>query len=392
MRKRQLTIAHLHWGFPPIIGGVETHLTIICPQMVKKGHKVGILTGAAEGSPDRDNYQGVLIWRSPLMDLNWLYKRGLKGLEEEIRNLYRDFFYALSPDIIHAHNMHYFSEVHIRILEELARKKGIPLVLTAHNTWDDLLFLELAHRVNWSHIIAVSHYIKKELMGVGIDDRKITVIHHGIDEEKFRPDIDVKGILEAYPQLKGKEVIFHPARIGLGKGCDISVKALNLVCQKHPRAVLVLAGSKNIIDWGATQQKDIAYIVQLIKHFGLEKNVLIDVYSLEKMKELYALSRVCIYPSSVGEPFGLVMLEAMATANPIVVTNAGGMPEIIKDGINGFVIPVRDFEALASRIVQLLEDDRLRERLGYTGRQIVESQYTREKVTAETLSVYRKLL
>ena len=170
------------------------------------------------------------------------------------------------------------------------------------------------------------------------------------------------------------------------------MKALNLVCQKHPQAILVLAGSKNIIDWGATQQKDIAYIVQLIKHFGLEKNVLIDVYSLEKMKELYALSRVCIYPSTVGEPFGLVMLEAMATANPIVVTNAGGMPEIIKDGINGFVIPVRDFEALASRIVQLLEDDRLRERLGYTGRQIVESQYTKEKVTAETLGVYRKLL
>ena len=154
----------------------------------------------------------------------------------------------------------------------------------------------------------------------------------------------------------------------------------------------MLAGSKNIIDWGATQQKDIAYIVNLIKHFGLEENVLIDVYSIEKMKELYALAEVCIYPSSVGEPFGLVMLESMATANPIIVTNAGGMPEIIKDGINGFVIPVRDFEVLASRITQLLEDKRLSQRLGYTGRQMVEAQYTKKEVTRQTLNVYRKAI
>ncbi|MBP7087793.1 MAG: glycosyltransferase, partial [Candidatus Omnitrophica bacterium] len=97
-------------------------------------------------------------------------------------------------------------------------------------------------------------------------------------------------------------------------------------------------------------------------------------------------------PSTAPEPFGLTMLEAMAMANPMVVTNMGGMPEVIKDGINGFIVPVRDFEALAAKICQLLEDKKLNQRFGYTGRQIIESQYTKEKVTQQTLLVYEKAL
>ena len=390
--KKKLNIAHLHWGFPPIIGGVETHLTVILPEMVKEGHRVGLLTGTAEGVETRYKYEGVDIFRTPLMDLNWLYKRGLKGMNDELDRVFSSFVEDIKPDIIHAHNMHYFSEPHARAIERIAQGKGVPLILTAHNVWDDLTFLELTHNVNWAHIIAVSHFIKKEIMGIGVDDTKITVIHHGVDQDKFNPDVTPEHILSKYPQLKGKRVVFHPARIGLGKGCDTSIKAINLVREKHPDVMLVLAGSKNIIDWGDSQQKDIAYLVNLIKHFNLQDNIMIDYYSLDEVKELYALSLVCLYPSTVSEPFGLTMLEAQACARPMIVTNAGGMPEIIKDGINGFVIPVRDYEALAAKIDHLLEDNKLRKRLGYTGRQIVENYYTKERVTKETLSLYFKVI
>ena len=392
MAKDKLNIANLHWGFPPIIGGVETHLTIILPEMVKMGHKVGLLTGAVEGVKGKYKYQGVDIFRTPLMDLNWLYKRGLKGLEDEIQEVFTKFLDDTEADVIHAHNMHYFSEVHARALERSAKRRNIPLILTAHNVWDEMLFLELTHRIEWSHIIAVSHFIKREIIGIGVDDTMITVVHHGVDQDKFNPDIDPGDILEKYPQLKGKKVIFHPARIGLAKGCDTSIKAMSIVKDKYPDVMLVLAGSRNIIDWGETQQKDIAYMVNLIKHFQLEDNVLIDMYTLEEVKELYAVSSVCLYPSTGSEPFGLTMLEAMAMSKPMVVTDAGGMPEVVKDGINGFVVPVKNFELLGAKINTLLEDNRLRHRLGYTGRQMVESQYTKERVTKDTLSVYKKAI
>ena len=389
---KKMNIAHLHWGFPPIIGGVETHLTIILPEMVKMGHKVSLLTGAVEGVKGKYKYKGVDVFRTPLMDLNWLFKRGLKGLDEEIEQVFSSFFDQVNPDIIHVHNMNYFSEVHATALESFAKKKGAPLILTAHNSWDDLLCLDLTHKVDWSHIVAVSHFIKKEIIGIGIDDRKITVIHHGIDQDRFSPGVDTSQILEKYPQLKGGKIVFHPARIGLAKGCDTGIKVMSIVKEKYPDIMLVLAGSKNIIDWGGTQQKDIAYLVSLVKHFGMEDNILIDMYSLEEVKELYEVSDLCIYPSTAPEPFGLTMLEAMGMAKAMVVTNMGGMPEVIKDGINGFVIHMKDFEALAAKICQLLEDNKLRRRFGYTGRQMVESQYTKERVTKDTVNIYSKLL
>jgi glycosyltransferase involved in cell wall biosynthesis len=107
---------------------------------------------------------------------------------------------------------------------------------------------------------------------------------------------------------------------------------------------------------------------------------------------MYAASDVCIYPSSVSEPFGLTMLEAMASAKPMVVTRAGGMPEIISDGVNGFVVPIRDFEELASRVTLLLEEKSIKERLGNTGRKMVEARFTKKHVSDLLLSLYKKFI
>jgi len=390
--KKSISIAQLHWGFPPIIGGVETHLTIIMPEMARRGHKVSLLTGAVEGSKPKDVYKGVDIYRTPIMDLNWLAKRGVSGIEEEVDRIFGNFFNKVKPDIIHVHNMNYFSKPHAYALEKYASKYSIPLILTAHNVWDDLMFLDLTRDIKWSHIIAVSHFIKRELMGVGVDDRKITVVHHGIDTKIYRPNIKTDIILRKYPQLKGKRVIFHPARMGLSKGCDVSIKALSIIRERFSDIMLILAGTKNIIDWEGTHQKDIAYMVNLVKIFDLKKNVLIDAFSLDEIAKLYGIAEVCMYPSTSGEPFGLTMLESLSSGKPIIVTDSGGMPEIIQDGITGYVIPIKDFEVLASRIIQLLSDARLRNRLGYTGRQIVEKSFSKETVTKATFHIYRNAL
>lgn len=391
-KKKNLKIAQFHWGFPPIIGGVETHLTILLPEMVKMGHKVDLLTGAAEGAKAVDKYKGVDIYRVPIMDLNWLARRGLNGLLAEIEEVFRSFLKRTRPDIIHCHNMHYFSKPHTRVLERLSKEFGVPLVLTAHNVWDDNLFLDLTRNIRWDQIIAVSHFIKRELIGIGVPHKKITAIHHGIDEDAYNPKIQYKSIFEKYPKLKNKKIVFHPARMGLAKGCDVSIKALRRIRERIPNIMLILAGTKNIIDWSQSQQKDIAYMVDLVDFFKMRKNVLIDSFNLEDMPKLYAASDVCVYPSSSPEPFGLTMLEALSSAKPMVVTETGGMPEIVKDGINGFVVPIKDFEALASRVIQLIQNKELRERLGYTGRQMVEQNYTKEIVTKNTLDVYSKLL
>ena len=390
-KQKKLKIAHVHWAFPPIIGGVETHLVMLLPELVGRGHKVSLLTGSAEGSKAREAFKGVSITRAPIMNLNWLTKRGLVGIENEVRRVIRNFLNREKPDLVHAHNMNYFSKAHVKTLEEEAKKRKIPLVLTAHNSWDDMLFLNLTRNVRWDHIIAVSFYIKKELMGIGCDGRKITTIHHGIDTMRFRPNRkkEYKGRLTV---LKNRKVIFHPARMGLGKGCDISVKAMRSVINKFPDAMLVLAGTKNIVDWKTTQQKDIAYIVDLINDLGLNDNVFIEMFTLDEMVRLYAIADVCLYPSTVGEPFGLTMLESLASGKPMIVTNSGGMPEIIQDGINGYVVPIRDYEALATKAINLLDDETLRERIGLTGRKFAELRFTKETMAENNIEIYRQVL
>jgi len=391
-KPKKLRIAHIHWAFPPIIGGVETHLVMLLPELVKRGHDVSLLTCSAEGAKAQETYKGVAITRRPIMNLNWLNKRGLVGVEDEVRSVFSAFLDKTKPDIIHSHNMNYFSKMHAEILEEEAKKKRkIPLILTAHNSWDDMIFLKLTRDIAWDHIIAVSHYIKKELMGIGCPSHKVTAIHHGIDIEKFKPT-NKKRYRGKLRFLKNKKVIFHPARMGLAKGCDISVKAMHSVLNKIPDAVLVLAGTKNIVDWGSTQQKDIAYIVDLIGSLGIKNNTLIEMFTLDEMVDLYAIADICLYPSTVGEPFGLTMLEALASGKPMIVTNSGGMPEVIQDGINGYVVPIRDYEAIATKIVTLLGDKTLRARIGGTGRKITELRFSKEIMADNNIMIYNSVL
>ncbi|MFB0528212.1 MAG: glycosyltransferase family 4 protein, partial [bacterium] len=303
-KKKKLSISHLHWGFPPIIGGVETHLTILLPTLVRMGHKVNLLTSSFEGEKGRDKYKGVGIFRQPIMDLNWLSKRGVDGISGEVKAVFNNFINEARPDCIHVHNMHYFSKIHAVTIQEIAAKKSIPLILTAHNVWDDNLFLDLTKNIKWTHIITVSHFIKREIIGTGYDGKNITVIHHGIDQDIYSPKVDPEPVFKKYPVLREKKVIFHPARMGLAKGCDVSIKALRMIKKRFPDVVLVLAGTKNIIDWVQSQEKDIAYMVNLVEFLGLEDNVLIDAFRLEDMPKLYAASLVCVYPSTVSEPFG----------------------------------------------------------------------------------------
>jgi glycosyltransferase involved in cell wall biosynthesis len=383
-------IAMLHWGFPPIIGGVETHLVFLMPQLVRMGNEVSLLTGSADGLPEHFVFKGVDVYRSKFYDLNWLFKSNFQEVDDNVYDITLDFLNKSKPDVIHAHNMHYFSRYHVQVLENYAVNHRIPLVLTAHNVWKDKLFLDLTCKVAWHRVIAISHYIKRELMAVGVPREKIEVVHHGIDNRMFSPGKPSSRIFRAHKELKGRRrVVFSPARMGISKGCDVVIEAFRLVRERFPDALLLMSGSGNIIDWGLTQNKDIAYFVSLIKHLELEDCVYINTFSLDKeMPELYRLAGVVVYPSFAEEPFGLAMLEAMATAKPIIVTESGAMPEIIEDDVNGYVIPKNNHEVLAERIIGLFSNPEVAQRLGRTGRQQVENMYTKEIYASNIFKVY----
>lgn len=130
-----MKVAMLHWAFPPTIGGVESHLAMLCPALVRKGHRVYLLTGAVDGKVSEEMWDGVFVRRTPLMDLNSLTPALIRRHRSEIREELAKFIVAVNPDVIHVHNMHYFSLVHAEAVIEVKNRAKIPVILTAHNVW-----------------------------------------------------------------------------------------------------------------------------------------------------------------------------------------------------------------------------------------------------------------
>jgi glycosyltransferase involved in cell wall biosynthesis len=395
LKKRK--ILFLHWGFAPIIGGVETHLALLGKKLVEEGHEVTLVTSTVSlDSRLQFSYCGMKVIRVPIMNLESIYdkqKKSPRKLKIDICETLEALVSEINPDIIHAHNLHYFTNVHAQCLNKISKNKNIPIVLTAHNFWDENICVDIAREINWDKIICVSHFIRQEFLAIDCDESKVVTIHHGIDENKFKDGvIDADKVYEKYPVLKGKSIIFHPARLGLAKGCDASVKALKIILKSVPNAHLVMAGDKNIIDWCHSQRKDIVYILGLVKRLKLEENILIHTFSMDEVREVYQIADVCWYPSMAFEPFGLVMLESMAFAKPTIVSNIGGMPEIIKNRKTGFVIPPKNTIELASKTTELLLNKNLRMEMGKNARLKLEEKYTLKHMTDKVMKVYDDVL
>lgn len=380
-----MRVAMLHWAFPPLIGGVETHLALLGPGLVERGVTVDVLTCPAEGCPEREDYRGVTVHRTPWVDLNRLTPQRLRDNACRISDTIRRFIRETEPDLVHAHNFHYFSPVHVRALLDLKQETGIPVVLTAHNAWADDLAQEMNRLAGlWDGVIAVSRFIKEELARAGYHRDRIRVVHHGIDTGRFKPG-PPRG------RFAGRRVIFHPARMCHDKGTHVAVEALALVKAELPGVLLVMAGTGHMVDWWRLREDYMQRIKQRITGLHLQDNVHVEFFPWEEMPGAYREAEICIYPSCFQEPFGLALLEANAGGKPMVASRAGGMPEIIRDGVNGFLVDMHDYRQLARRCLDLLTDPELADRMGRAGRSLVEERFGVDTMVENTLAFYRQI-
>ena len=131
------------------------------------------------------------------------------------------------------------------------------------------------------------------------------------------------------------------------------------------------------------------HLERQVREHHLEKHVLLpgfrtDVLGCIKGFDLFAMS-------SVTEGLGTSLLDAMACSRAIVATRAGGIPEVVEDGVTGLLVPPRDHAAMAHAIVRLLRDDGLRKRMGDAGLARVSERFTVERMVAETAAVYARV-
>jgi glycosyltransferase involved in cell wall biosynthesis len=154
------------------------------------------------------------------------------------------------------------------------------------------------------------------------------------------------------------------------------------ILARHPRAKLFLVGRGSALEG----------LKAKVAAMGLGDSVIFSGYLTEpELKEAYGTCDLFVLPS-VWEVLPIAVLEAMASAKPVVCTDAGGDREMVRDGVNGFVVPRRDPGALAEKVNVVLADAPLRKRLGAAGRQIAEQEFDWKLIAAQTKQVYEEVL
>lgn len=312
---------------------------------------------------------------SPLNDLKSLF---------EIRSLIK----AFKPDLIH------LNSTKISILGSIAPKlllKKSKIVYTAHG-WvfnEDLNtikknFYKILERYTAflkNKILTVSEFDKKTALQLGIKKEKLKTIYNGIKSLQLKTREDARSTLSKHLNIKIKSDDFLIGSIGnlyKNKGFGYLLNSIKQVLSENYNLKLVIIGE------GEKREQ----LMRIIKEEKLEKNVFLSG-KIDNASAL--LSAFDIYVnSSIKEGLSYTILEAMQAKIPIIVTNAGGNPEMIEDGINGFVAEKKDIDDIANKIINLLQNKNKADLFALNSQEKLK-QFSLDLMVGKTFNIYKSL-
>lgn len=283
--------------------------------------------------------------------------------------------------LVHLNNG--FENLEAHLAATLTRR---PVLIHAHGGSGTLrLTRMLARRIPQS--IAISEPAARGLCQVGVPPERVTVIHNPLTVDPTPLDPDARDrTRRAHGLPTGGTVIGIVGRIVAWKGQLEFLRAAALVLRDAPDAVAVIIGD-------VTDAND-AYGVQVRQaaaNLGIADRVRFTGF-VPDPREVYALVDVLVHCSINPEPFGLVLTEAMALGIPVLAADRGGPLEIITDGVDGYLRDPTNPDAVAERVVALVRDRELRERIGRAGRESALRRFDPDAYAARVASVYDRVL
>jgi glycosyltransferase involved in cell wall biosynthesis len=212
---------------------------------------------------------------------------------------------------------------------------------------------------------------------------KIIVIPNGINIEHFNISCSKEECREKLGLELNKNIILFVGNLIQYKGPDILVRAASIVVKEIPDIELIFVGSGNMRN----------ELEELSKKLGVEKHVKFAGFVEERLKLLYykAADIFCLPSIMSTESFGIVNLEALACGLPIVASAIGGIPDIVKDGVNGLLVSPKNPGALADAITYLLKNEDVRRKMGKKGREMVK-KYSWEEIAGRMEKIYKELI
>lgn len=348
--------------------GQVVHIRELARALTDRGHRVTVFTTRAEERP-------------PGLEVVELPARRAKDFLPHLRGY----------DLVH-------SQYHPCLwVGGMARKKGMPHVFTFHgfapirhwNSWGQRtkmvrrrLGTFFALRLGADGFIAVSQFLARALASRYLVPRqKIEVVYNGVDLERFSPGEG--GDIRRKYHLEERKVVLYLGRLTRYKGPQFLLSAAPQVLKEVPDAHFLIAGSL---------RKDVLDLRGLARQLGIEKHVTFTEFVPdEEVPQLYRTADVFCYPS-LWEGFGLTPAEAMACELPVVAFRCTAVPEVVRHGQTGLLVPPRAVGELARALIELLTDPEKRRRIGRAGREHVAENFRWDLAAQRTEAVYQRVL
>lgn len=377
----------LSWEYPPyIVGGLARHVEELSEALVRQGCEVHVITTGSLDTPPKEKRNGVIVHRIEPYDvkainfLTWVLQLNFRMVEEGIKLFGKEKSFHL----IHAHD--WLVGFAARALKHAYKK---PLAVTIHATEAGRhqgIHTEEQRYINsiewwltyeaWK-VIVCSQYMRWEVQSLfALPQDKVKVIPNGVDLKKF--SFSEKANISYGP---GK-IIFFMGRLVREKGVQVLLDAAPMILAAEPDACFLIAGT------GPMEHQ----LKQQAQALGLGDRVQFLGHINDKLRnEILQQATLAVFPS-LYEPFGIVVLEAMAAGVPVVVSDVGGMGEIVDHGRNGLKAYPGDTHSLAVNIIRALQNEALRQELKKQGQRLVKEVYCWDKIARQTQEVYKAIL
>ena len=213
---------------------------------------------------------------------------------------------------------------------------------------------------------------------------KIRVVYNGTDIKKYECNHSGERIRKEFCIKPEEKLVGIIGRIAHWKGQKEFLYAARGISEKIPDTRFLIVGD------GSGDRKYLDEVKELPQKIGLQEKVIFTGFRND-VNEILAAMDIVVHASTLPEPFGLTIIEAMACGKPIVATNGGGVPEIIIDGVTGVLVPMKDPAALEKGIIEMLTDPEKRKKLGSAGRKRVEEFFTVDTFVKNMSNQYQEL-
>ncbi len=387
-----MKILMLTWEYPPrIVGGIARVVHDLSKRLIKDGHDVYVITYREGNLSYYENDKGVNVYRvdnymiNPNNFIDWIMQLNFNMIAKANELIASGEKF----DVIHAHDW-----LVAYAAKTLKNSYNIPLVSTIHATEagrNGGIHDEVQRYINdteWMltyeslEVIVNSKFMKNDLQRLfGLPYEKINVIPNGINTTTYtgiERDYDFR---RQYASDNEKIILFM-GRLVYEKGVQHLISAMPKILDNYYDVKLVIAGKGGMQDELKAQ----------VDAMGLSQKVYFTGYlNAKQVAKMYKCADISVFPSTY-EPFGIVALEAMLAGVPTVVSDVGGLNEIIEHGVDGMKSYAGNPNSLADSILTLLFDHQLCDNISKKAKAKAKNEYNWAKIAQDTHFVYQKAI